>query len=381
MKYFLAGLIVLLPFGVTAQTVLKNPLNDTGSNRCLNLSSGTFVVGNCPGSGQDGETGRDVTVPASGDGYAGFTYKKVCNNGNVSGVGTCPSKPVLGTGVTNWGCTKDLVTGLVWEIKTSDGGLRDYRSTYLQGDVGAYVSQVNSQGLCGSSNWRVPTVHELASIVNANVGSPGLALDVNWFPNTLNVPGQGASYMASNLYSAFGDYWGVSFEDGYVGPNMVTNAYPVRLVRSGTAISPPARYTPNAAGDEVTDNVTGLIWRRCVEGQHWTGVGCSSEAQVLVPWEDAIAHAKAEAARTSLGWRVPNRNELLSLVDTSKWNSTFDASAFPGFKDYPGYLWSSTVDAGNGNNNSWIIEPYYGIVEKSARGNGYASHIAILLVR
>lgn len=94
-----------------------------------------------------------------------------------------------------WQCTRDAVTGLSWEVKTTDGGLRDRRWTYTPYDgnpdtnggypgyrdttsgqcireqmrdrscnTEAYVEAVNAQGLCGHRDWRLPTYTELAAI-------------------------------------------------------------------------------------------------------------------------------------------------------------------------------------------------------------------------
>ncbi|MGE3773678.1 MAG: DUF1566 domain-containing protein [Gammaproteobacteria bacterium] len=94
-----------------------------------------------------------------------------------------------------WQCTRDAATGLSWEVKTADGGLRDRRWTYTPYDgnpatnggypgyrdtssgkcvrarmrggscnTEAYVEAVNAQGLCGHRDWRLPTYTELAGI-------------------------------------------------------------------------------------------------------------------------------------------------------------------------------------------------------------------------
>ena len=69
---------------------------------------------------QDGMVGRDKTVNNSADGRLGFSYSKISPTGAV-----LANTAVLGSGVNNWACTKDNVTGLIWEVKTSDGGLQD----------------------------------------------------------------------------------------------------------------------------------------------------------------------------------------------------------------------------------------------------------------
>lgn len=57
-------------------------------------------------------------------------YSKVCNSGALEGEEDCPIDPEFGNAQTNWGCTRDNETGLIWEIKTNDGGLRDISWVY-----------------------------------------------------------------------------------------------------------------------------------------------------------------------------------------------------------------------------------------------------------
>lgn len=102
-----------------------------------------------------------------------------------------------------WQCTRDTVTGLTWEIKTTDGGLRDRRWTYTPYDgnpatnggypgyrdttsgrclrermdgsscnTEAYVAAVNAEGLCGHRDWRLPTYIELAAIARETTSAP-----------------------------------------------------------------------------------------------------------------------------------------------------------------------------------------------------------------
>lgn len=110
--------------------------------------------------------------------------------------------------ITPWDCVRDDVTGLMWEVKTATGRLRDAGHTYtwyhpdrddnggLPGtadggecegdtdcDTRAYVEAVNEAGLCGFSDWRMPTRSELRTIVDYESRFP--AIDAGIFPNTV----------------------------------------------------------------------------------------------------------------------------------------------------------------------------------------------------
>ena len=122
---FLAGVVTVTPWVVAAQT---KPLNDTGINFCGGASSGNNspCLGADP-AGQDRNYGRDGAarmgaLPAKIGGSAGavdgspngFDFTKIANNGTtlLPGAG-------LGTAATDWACTRDNVTGLIWEVKTT----------------------------------------------------------------------------------------------------------------------------------------------------------------------------------------------------------------------------------------------------------------------
>ncbi|GAA5158419.1 hypothetical protein GCM10025770_02910 [Viridibacterium curvum] len=99
--------------------------------------------------------------------------------------------PLAGT-ATTWSCVRDNATKLVWEVKTSDGGLHDKNKTYTNYDnallaqkgdfsltaptkpsqaeidaptnAAGFVNAVNAAGLCGSNDWRLPSYAELDTL-------------------------------------------------------------------------------------------------------------------------------------------------------------------------------------------------------------------------
>lgn len=237
------------------------PLNDTGITFCGGATSGN----NNPclvtdPAGQDNNYGRDAAALAGAlpakvggsGGTNGFDFTKVCNSGQNAGQGACPANPTTpGYGADEWGCSRDNVTGLLWEVKTT-GGLRSMNHTYSwyltnspdgnngtstggscdttgRCDTEKYSADVNaaSQALCGQRDWRMPTVKELEGI--ADFGRTNPVIDPTYFPNT-------PSWLFwSGTLSAAGGAWPVLF-----GYEVVSGTLPgrsgrnhVRLVRGG----------------------------------------------------------------------------------------------------------------------------------------------------
>ncbi|MGH9802607.1 MAG: hypothetical protein ACRD82_19755, partial [Blastocatellia bacterium] len=89
----------------------------------LNDSGVTAVDTGAP-NGQDSQIGRDAAAGASvltktGSGSKGFDFTKIANDGS-----SLPANATLGSAPGAWACTLDNVTGLTWEVKTDDNGLR-----------------------------------------------------------------------------------------------------------------------------------------------------------------------------------------------------------------------------------------------------------------
>ena len=192
-----------------------------------------------------------------------FRYTKISNSG-----ATLYATAKLGTGTTDWACTKDNKTGLIWEVKTTDGGLRDMNNTYTwyepdakknggyegfqngdghpeyckgsQCDTYAFTNAVNANGLCGKNDWRMPTVAELMKLVVCSDGKyktdgscPNYETVTPPTINTTYFPNTPSDWFWSSSPHAYGSShaWGVYFSYGYSGSYSKFNGNNVRLVR------------------------------------------------------------------------------------------------------------------------------------------------------
>jgi hypothetical protein len=256
-----------------SQVVSATPfsgLNDTGIDWCADDTTNRNVEGtkkekdqSCLATpmkkdypGQDALYGRDMMnrvseLSKTGSGSAGFDFTKVCMSGETAGEGECPPNPSLGSGANNWACILDNVTGLVWEVKSADG-LHSQGNSYswynpdktknggepgVQNggsckeslcDTQAFVQAVNTLGLCGAKDWRLPTRKELLSILDNGRFSP--AIDTRYFPNS-----QAVYYWSSSPFTENADYaWEVHFKYGEADTNKKNERNSVRLVRGRT---------------------------------------------------------------------------------------------------------------------------------------------------
>ena len=110
------------------------------------------------------------------------------------------------------------------------------------------------------------------------------------------------------------------------------------------------RFSRDDAKEIVTDNKTRLQWQD------------DSEAKTIEKtWQGAIEHCEALDLGGYDDWRLPNVNELESLIDYGRYDPAMD----PIFKNVnsPDYSWSSTT-AGY---NAWIVNFYIGTSSHSYR--------------
>ncbi len=233
-------------------------LNDSGIEVCSNgttsatLCSSVLIDGGTYAR-QDARYGRDAVaavgqLPKIGAGEAGFDFTALDASGQV----VRPAQLGL-TSLSSaaHSCVRDNVSGLLWEVKTDDGGLRDGQWTYSwynsaqndnshagtanggichssgRCDSEKYVADVNASALCGFSDWRMPTEDELQGIVHYGRIIP--SIDPLYFPNTPSWLFWSATPLAAHPALA----WVVVFSNGDTYSDSQSNGNHVRLVRGG----------------------------------------------------------------------------------------------------------------------------------------------------
>ena len=111
-----------------------------------------------------------------------------------------------------------------------------------------------------------------------------------------------------------------------------------------------AEFVDNGNGT-VTDTATGLIWQqdgpRDVHGNH-----------AKMTWKETLAYCEALDLGGETDWRLPTIKELVSLVDTSRYNPAIDTTCFPNAA--LSYYFSSTTYIPSARNGAYDMDFAYG---------------------
>jgi hypothetical protein len=117
-------------------------------------------------------------------------------------------------------------------------------------------------------------------------------------------------------------------------------------------VAPTSRFAisaPVAGQNVVLDRETGLMWKQCSEGQ--SGNTCAGIA-AQDDWQAALQRANTASHAGFDDWRLPNRAELLSIVETGCFDPAVDAIAFPNTEAQ--FYWTSTTQAAEPI-NAWAV--------------------------
>lgn len=328
-----ASAVSVLSTGTTLNVQCHvNYLNDTGIE-----AAPTGVTNSDASQGRDAQA--DILTKA-GDGPKGFDYTKLCSDGEVvDAVGACPTN---NNASNEWSCVKDNITGLVWDKDTST----------------AAVPLTPTAGWCGLNDWRQPTVHELLSMVDAGKAS-GVATSTDYFDD-----GVSGLFVANETHLNSGTApWGVNFggqgEAGQV--TAATSAQNLRYVAGISRLNDVPTYTriPEGSDFVIVDTERDLMW-------------LISNTPLLENWTGALSSAttvNADALGGYKDWRLPNRNELDSLVDRSSSLPAVDTGVYGDVSNAATFsqaFWTSSPVSRN-NALSWAMDLSYGDLYQKER--------------
>lgn len=309
-------------------------LPQTGQTDCYD-SIGNII--SCAGTGQDGDIRTGILWP----------NPRFTDNSN--------------------GAVTDNLTGLAW---TKDANLIASRDPDFDKDRiwrdGAvtwyhaidYIKKLNSEAYLGYTDWRLPNRKELLSLIDFSQYKPALSLNhpfynvkvqSDWYDDlhywsSSSVSGPySISMKTSRIFSYSAD------NHAYVWPVRSGKTGLIQLPKTGQNFSylsgddadikigkdwPVPRFTVNA--DCVRDNLTGLMWLRSLSfGGAWK-------------WQQAFDYTNNLTACGYDDWRLPNINELESLVNVGNPNSVAWLNT-QGFNTtrFPYWTWTSTSAKSN----------------------------------
>ncbi len=128
----------------------------------------------------------------------------------------------------------------------------------------------------------------------------------------------------------------------------------------------------------VTDSETGLMWQKCSLGQVWnagadanSGSDDSCDSADPLPtytWQVALAKANEDNSFAYSNWRLPNINEMRTLVEYACTNPSINSTIFP--NTIARTYWLSTIYADN-NEKVWQMTFLNGSAYMSDKSEEY----------
>ena len=261
------------------------------------------------------------------------------------------------------GTITDNVTGLMWEQDM--GNKVSFEDAF---------SKAETSTLGGHSDWRVPSLKEVYSLILFTGRVKGeqaidMFIDTDFFFQPIGDVNIGEREIDAQTWSsteyvgrtmnAEETVFGVNFVDGrikgypkYKPGSGTANTMYFRMVRGNTEYGKNS-FIDNGDGT-VSDLASGLMWQKSDDGKGRD-------------WRESLDYAEGLELASHNDWRLPNAKELQSIVDYSRSPQTTDSPAIDPMFDtteisdpdgnagqYP-FFWTSTTHLDG-------VNPYAGAV-------------------
>jgi len=300
---------------------------------------------------QDGfyDNTDDIPAPGTNDAFHG---QDACYDGNQ------PAYLVSPDGLTVY----DYNTGLTWTRSHdwNDDGDLDADDKMYQSAAVTYAATLNASEYGGYSDWRLPSIKELYSLMDFRGTDPNVEatdssgltpfIDDTVFEIGYGDIGAGERLIDSQFATTtiYVDYvmgnqeamFGLNLVDGRIkGYPTQNKTYYAYYCRGNTSYG--INSFENNGDATITDHATGLMWAQ-------------GDSIVGMDWSNALTYAEGSTLAGHTDWRLPNTKELQSIVDYTRSPGTHGTAAIdPGFActqitnmaeqaDYPWY-WSGTT--------------------------------------
>ena len=262
------------------------------------------------------EKNQEIECPAQGEDFYGqdaqYAAKGLCIPQNFE-IKTLEGKNVV----------EDLNTKLMWQQEIPEG-------LYLWEEAAEHCEDLNYAGF---DDWRLPRPEELLSIADSGRSKP--ALYTNFFTNMIYVDPENYFddrnnfWSSKNLYPDSADMVPCFFN---ISDGSMNCSYSYSL--SGTPYSSRTvcvrgnEFANKADLSEETAENGDLFLKDSSTGLMWQG---SPDADTDLDWKGLFSHCENLDYAGFTDWRVPNKNELASLMNFDKTTSPF--SDFSGIID------------------------------------------------
>ena len=192
-------------------------------------------------------------------------------------------------------------TGLYWTTNRSASDV-----TLAQAEADCVARNSYSQG--GYSDWRLPNIVELTTVMNSGATQQGPSSD--WVND---------AYWSSTSQSDPW-YWYLNFDDGYFSGSRTASATQasvrsvcVRGSTTGITLSDGAKSFVDVGDGTVVDTDTGLVWQKGDNGGS-------------VTWDVAVTYCNNNETGGFTDWRLPTASEGATIIDYTEAN--YKNSAF-----------------------------------------------------
>lgn len=196
--------------------------------------------------------------------------------------------------------------------------------------------------------WRLPTRKELVGLYDYSKFDPSMdstfeyATSSNYWSSTSSI---------ENAQSA----WTVEFLLAFQSTNPKDSESHVRCVRGNHNTTNTTFIKDPANADIVIDTMRDLAWQ-------------DSPATVQTTWREAVKYCDELTLGTYGDWRLPNSNELISLVNDLAYNPAINTAFTNTISDN---YWSSTTSV-NDTTRTWYVDFNDGRqTEDRKDGDGY----------
>jgi hypothetical protein len=237
--------------------------------------------------------------------------------------------------VTDEPIVEDALTGMVW-TGCAFGAI----GAECDDGTPLWLPFANALAACdeldwgGFDDWHLPDIHEARTLLNS--GGTASFFET-YFPNA-----EGSTWtLSAGADPAY--IWAVNFLDHFASLSLSTNSFFVLCVRG----IPEQPYTDHFLRGETggsywtQDSATQKRWQACPAGMAATSDSCTGTA-TLMTWAEALSYCEGLDAAAIDTWRLPNIQELMTIVDDRLASPAIDTSAgaFPGAISE--VFWSST---------------------------------------